>query len=59
MITGNTGSFIYYFFVNISLGVRLALAGAGDTVDDANFVEKVADAGILRLFTFFEWTKVS
>ena len=39
-------------------GMRLALADAGDTVEDANFVEKVADAGILRLFTFLEWTKV-
>ncbi|XP_068702613.1 leucine--tRNA ligase, cytoplasmic-like [Montipora foliosa] len=38
-------------------GMRLALADAGDTVEDANFVEKVADAGILRLFTFLEWTK--
>ena len=39
--------------------MRLALADAGDTVEDANFVEKVADAGILRLFTFLEWTKAS
>lgn len=38
--------------------MRLALADAGDTVEDANFVEKMADAGILRLFTFHEWTKV-
>jgi len=28
-------------------------------MEDANFVEKMADAGILRLFTFLEWTKVS
>ena len=27
-------------------------------MEDANFVEKMADAGILRLFTFLEWTKV-
>lgn len=43
----------------MALGMRLALADSGDTVEDANFVEKVADAGILRLFTFLEWTKVS
>lgn len=51
--------FVYNFFFNLPLGMRLALADAGDTVEDANFVEKVADAGILRLFTFLEWTKVS
>lgn len=39
-------------------GMRLALADAGDTLEDANFVEKMADAGILRLFTFHEWIKV-
>ena len=38
--------------------MRLALADAGDSVEDANFVEKMADAGILRLFTFLEWVKV-
>lgn len=38
--------------------MRLALADGGDTMEDANFVEKMADAGILRLFTFLEWTKV-
>lgn len=62
MITGNTVFFlsiIIFFFVHLPLGMRLALADAGDTVEDANFVEKVADAGILRLFTFLEWTKVS
>ena len=41
------------------LGMRLALADAGDTVEDANFVEKMADGGILRLYTFLEWTKVN
>jgi leucyl-tRNA synthetase len=29
-------------------GMRLALADAGDSVEDANFVEAMADAGILR-----------
>lgn len=38
-------------------GMRLALADAGDTVEDANFVEAMADAGILRLYTWVEWVK--
>ncbi|KAI1286671.1 Leucine--tRNA ligase, cytoplasmic [Halotydeus destructor] len=38
-------------------GVRLALADAGDSIEDANFVEKQADAGFLRLYNFLEWTK--
>jgi len=38
-------------------GMRLALADAGDTVEDANFVEITADAGILRLYNFLEWVK--
>uniref|UniRef100_A0AAQ6AJW2 leucine--tRNA ligase n=1 Tax=Amphiprion ocellaris TaxID=80972 RepID=A0AAQ6AJW2_AMPOC len=38
-------------------GMRLALADAGDTVEDANFVETMADAGILRLYTWVEWVK--
>uniref|UniRef100_A0A671KQD1 Leucine--tRNA ligase, cytoplasmic n=1 Tax=Sinocyclocheilus anshuiensis TaxID=1608454 RepID=A0A671KQD1_9TELE len=38
-------------------GMRLTLADAGDTVEDANFVEAMADAGILRLFTWVEWVK--
>eukprot|EP00795_Rhopilema_esculentum_P000827 gene827-10569_t len=38
-------------------GMRLALADAGDGIEDANFVEKMADAGILRLFTLLEWVK--
>lgn len=37
--------------------MRLALADAGDSVEDANFVEAMADAGILRLYTFIEWVK--
>lgn len=37
--------------------MRLALADAGDTVEDANFVETMADAGILRLYTWVEWVK--
>ncbi|XP_015982068.2 leucine--tRNA ligase, cytoplasmic [Rousettus aegyptiacus] len=38
-------------------GMRLALADAGDTIEDANFVETMADAGILRLYTWVEWVK--
>lgn len=38
-------------------GTRLCLADSGDSVEDANFVELTADAGILRLFTFIEWVK--
>lgn len=38
-------------------GTRLCLADAGDSVEDANFVESTADAGILRLYTFIEWVK--
>ncbi|XP_041463442.1 leucine--tRNA ligase, cytoplasmic-like isoform X1 [Lytechinus variegatus] len=39
-------------------GMRLALADAGDSaVEDANFMETVAEAGILRLYNFLEWVK--
>ncbi|KAJ1908902.1 cytosolic leucyl tRNA synthetase [Tieghemiomyces parasiticus] len=34
---------------------RLALADAGDSIEDANFDETVANAAILRLFTLLEW----
>ncbi|XP_042206622.1 leucine--tRNA ligase, cytoplasmic-like [Homarus americanus] len=38
-------------------GMRLALANAGDSVEDANFETPVADSGVLRLWTFVELTK--
>ncbi|KAL9925501.1 leucyl-tRNA synthetase isoform 1-T1 [Glossina fuscipes fuscipes] len=38
-------------------GTRLCLADAGDSIEDANFVESTADAGILRLYNFIEWVK--
>merc|ERR1719431_615675 len=38
-------------------GMRLALANSGDSVEDANFVEADANAGVLRLFTLVEWVK--
>ena len=34
---------------------RIALADAGDAVDDANFDETVANSSILRLYTLKEW----
>lgn len=34
---------------------RIALADAGDGVEDANFEETVANSSILRLFTLKEW----
>ncbi|KAF1603895.1 UNVERIFIED_CONTAM: Leucine--tRNA ligase, partial [Eudyptes robustus] len=38
-------------------GMRLALADAGDGIEDANFVYDVADAGALRLYNLIESTK--
>ncbi|ORX72819.1 leucyl-tRNA synthetase [Linderina pennispora] len=34
---------------------RLALADAGDSIEDANFEESTANAAILRLYTLLEW----
>ena len=34
---------------------RIALADAGDTLDDANFDEAVANQAILKLFNFEQW----
>lgn len=36
---------------------RLALAEAGDGLEDANLLEKTADDGILTLFNELEWIK--
>ncbi|KRZ18613.1 Leucine--tRNA ligase, cytoplasmic [Trichinella zimbabwensis] len=36
-------------------GMRLALADAGDSIEDANFMETMADAGVLRLYNFLSW----
>jgi leucyl-tRNA synthetase len=38
-------------------GMRLALADAGDGLEDANFAESTADAGVLRLYTWLEYVK--
>lgn len=34
---------------------RIAFADAGDSIEDANFEEAVANSNILRLFTLKEW----
>lgn len=34
---------------------RVALADAGDSLEDANFVKKSADTAVLRLYTLHEW----
>jgi len=36
-------------------GMRVALADAGDGVDDANFVSASADAALLRMYTLLQW----
>uniref|UniRef100_A0A0R3T4Z1 Leucine--tRNA ligase n=1 Tax=Rodentolepis nana TaxID=102285 RepID=A0A0R3T4Z1_RODNA len=36
-------------------GLRLALADAGDTLEDANMDESMAEAGLLRLYALYEW----
>ena len=41
-----------------SAGTRLALADAGDTLEDANFMFEMADGGLLRLYSQLEWVKV-
>ncbi|CAF4589633.1 unnamed protein product [Rotaria sp. Silwood1] len=38
-------------------GMRLTLADAGDSIEDANFEEEMAEAQLLRLYTFIEWVK--
>ncbi|RWS26990.1 leucine--tRNA ligase: cytoplasmic-like protein, partial [Leptotrombidium deliense] len=38
-------------------GCRFALADAGDGIEDANFLEKQADIGVLKLNNFYEWSK--
>ena len=38
-------------------GLRIGIADAGDSVEDANFVDQTADAALLRLHTQLEWTK--
>ena len=47
-----------YVHVHVYTGTRLALADAGDGLEDANFVFDMADAGLLRLYSQLEWVKV-
>ena len=34
---------------------RMAIADAGDTIDDANFTDLLANTAILKLYSFHEW----
>lgn len=38
-------------------GTRFCLADSGDSIEDANFVENSADAGVLKLYNFLSWVK--
>ncbi len=57
----NTGNFIT---VRNSIdkftadGTRLALANAGDTLEDANFVYKMVESDLLRIYALLEWINV-
>ncbi|KAJ9076614.1 cytosolic leucyl tRNA synthetase [Entomophthora muscae] len=56
----STGNFMTLSDSIIKYGAdatRIALADAGDSVEDANFDEKTADSGILRLYTLLEWAE--
>ena len=37
--------------------MRFSLADSGDGIEDANFMETMADAGLLRLYALLEWVK--
>ena len=56
----STGNFMTLHDMTAKYGAdasRIALADAGDGVNDANFEEDVADNNILRLFTLREWSE--
>lgn len=58
----STGNFLTLRDCVIKFGAdatRLALADAGDGIEDANFDEMSANATILRLHTLLEWSEVS
>ena len=38
-------------------GMRFALADSGDSVEDANFVDKTADVAVLRLYNWLEFVR--
>ena len=37
--------------------MRLCLADGSDGVEDANFMEEMANACVLRLYTYLEWVR--
>ena len=37
--------------------MRLTLADAGDGIENANFVEKEAEVGMLRLHSLLQWVR--
>lgn len=39
------------------IGMRLVLLDVGDIVEDFNFVIKMVDVGLLRLYIYLEWVK--
>jgi leucyl-tRNA synthetase len=54
----STGNFMTLHDIVSKFGAdasRIALADAGDTVDDANFEESTANSAVLRLHTLKEW----
>jgi len=38
-------------------GTRIALASAGDGLDDANFIRQTADEAVLKIYNYVEWVK--
>ena len=56
-LCGDKSGFCNGVVVCIYAGMRFTLADAGDGIEDANFVEVMANAGILRLYAFMEWVK--
>ncbi|OQO12956.1 hypothetical protein B0A48_02420 [Cryoendolithus antarcticus] len=54
----STGNFLTLYDATAKFGAdatRIALADAGDTMEDANFEESVANANILRMFELRQW----
>jgi len=37
--------------------MRLTLADVGDSIEDENFEEEIAEAQFLRFYAFVEWVK--
>ena len=54
----STGNFMTLYDAVEKFGAdatRIALADAGDSIEDANFEEATANAAVLRLYTLMEW----